>query len=161
MITPADSAPEPPGQMPAAPNAGPAPVPFSGDQSAANPPLPPPSLEFRMPGVDVLAGVTGANHVSESPLAAPNVNPYDAGQVSPVFVGGDADAGGRDDVAGSVAEAVGNAQARYGEHQRDTFAQGSRIGDAMTLPPNPLDPGLGSLGVTDPSGAYYDPPRNY
>jgi hypothetical protein len=154
MITPADSAPQPPpGQMPAAPGAGPAPVPFSGDQSAANAPRAAASLEFRMPGPDVLAGVTGADHVSESPLAAPNVNPYEAGQLSPIFVGGDPDAGGRDDVAGSVAEAVANAQARYGEHQRDTFAQGSQIGDSMDLPAKTSD---GSAG-----GGFYDPPRDY
>lgn len=156
MITPAASAPERPGQMPAAPGAGPAPVPFTGDQSAANPPLPSQVLSPDTPGPHVLMGVPGG-----SPLAAPNVNPLEAGPLSPIYVGGDADAGGRDDVAASVAEAVANAEARFGEHQRDTYGQGSRIGDAVALPPNPLDPGYGSLGVTDPAGAYYDPPRNY
>lgn len=87
--------------------------------------------------------------------------PYYAGEVSPVQVHGDADAGGRDDVAGSVAAAQAAAEARYHEHQGDTYSQGSRIGDVMTLPPSPLDPGVGVTGTTDPSGAYYDPPRNY
>jgi len=111
MITPADSAPQRPAQMPAS-------------------------------GFDIQA-------------------PYATSALSPIYVGGDADPGGRDDVGGSVAEAVSNAEARYGEHQRDTYGQGSTIGDVMTLPPSPLDPGVGSLGITDPSGAYYDPPRNY
>ncbi len=74
-----------------------------------------------------------------------------------VFPGAD-DPGGRDDVAASVAAAVANAEARYGEHERDTYAQGSTIGDLMTLPPGPLDPGVAG-GLTDPSGAFYDPPR--
>jgi hypothetical protein len=77
----------------------------------------------------------------------------------PIFVGGDADAGGRDDVAGDVAAAMAAAQARYREHQADTYGQGSTVGDVITLPPNPLDPGVGSLGETSPSGSFYDPPR--
>jgi hypothetical protein len=38
---------------------------------------------------------------------------------------------------------------------------GGRIGDHMTMPPSPLDPGVGSLGSgeTDPFGNFYDPPR--
>jgi hypothetical protein len=89
------------------------------------------------------------------------VNPYGAGSLSPVLAHGDADPGGRDDVAGSVAAAVAAAEARFGEHMSDTYGQGSTIGDTMTLPPNFLDPGVGSTGTTDPSGAFYDPPRNY
>jgi hypothetical protein len=143
--------------MPAAPGAGPAPVPFGGDQGAANPPLPSGVLSADTPGPHVLAGVTGANMVSESPLAAPNVNPYEAGAVSPIYVGGDNDPGGRDDVAGTVAGAVAAAEARFGEHQRDTYQQGSQIGDAMMLPPSPVDPAAGLA----PAGAFYDPPRNY
>jgi hypothetical protein len=119
-------------------------------------------LSHDTPGPHVLMGVTGANHVSESPLAAPNVNPYETSALSPIFVGGAADPGGRDDVAGSVAGAVAAAEARFGEHQTDTYGQGSTIGDAMTLPPSPLDPAVGGTPwVTDPAGAYYDPPRNY
>lgn len=60
--------------------------------------------------------------------------PYAAGSPDPIYVGGDADAGGRDDVAGDAAAAQANAQARYGEHQRDTYGQGSVIGDVMDLP---------------------------
>jgi hypothetical protein len=153
MITPAASAPEPPGQMAAASGPGPAPVPFSGDQGAANPPLPSSVLSHDTPGPHVLMGVTGANDVSEAPLAAPNVNPYEAGAISPIFTGGDPDPGGRDDVAGSVAAAVAAAEARFGEHQADTYQQGSQIGDSMTLPPKSSD---GSDG-----GAYYDPTRDY
>ncbi len=61
--------------------------------------------------------------------------PYAAGSPDPVLAGGDADAGDRDDVAGSAAAAQAAAEARYGEHQADTYGQGSRIGDAMDLPP--------------------------
>lgn len=84
MITPADSAPAAPGQMPAS----------SWDIQA----------------------------------------PYAPGSPDPVYVGGDADPGGRDDVAGSVANAMANAMARQAEHKTDTYGQGSQIGDALTLP---------------------------
>lgn len=87
--------------------------------------------------------------------------PYAPGSPDPIYVGGDADAGGRDIAGGSVAEAVSNAKARYGELQGDTYGQGSHIGDTYKLPPNPLDPGVGSLGETLPTGHYYDPPRSY
>lgn len=63
--------------------------------------------------------------------------PYEPGSPDPVYVGGDADAGGRDIVAGSVAEAMGNAKARYEEYQADTYGQGSQIGDSIGLPPPP------------------------
>jgi hypothetical protein len=111
MITPPDSAPQVPGQMPAS------------------------SFDIQAP-------------------SAP-------GDPDPIFVGGDPDAGGQDDVAGDVAAAQSQAEARYREHQSDTYGLGSTIGDTVTLPPSPLDPGVGSLGTTDPSGAFYDPPRNY
>jgi hypothetical protein len=88
--------------------------------------------------------------------------PYAPGETSPVQAHGDADAGGRDDVAGSVAGAMANAEARYLEHQGDATTPGpSHIGDLMPLPAVGLDPGVGSLGITDPSGGFYDPPRNY
>lgn len=63
--------------------------------------------------------------------------PYEPGSPAPVYVGGDADAGGRDIVAGDVAGAVANAHARFGEMQADTFGQGSQIGDNILLPPPP------------------------
>ena len=47
---------------------------------------------------------------------------------------GDPDPGGRDDVAGTVAGAVGTAMARQAEHMTDTYGQGSQIGDALALP---------------------------
>ena len=111
MITPADSAPQPPEQMP----------------------------------------------VSTFSIVAP----YDPGTLSPIQVHGDADAGGRDDVAGSVAEAQANAEARFHEHMSDTYGLGSTIGDLVTMPPNGLDPAASSPGTTDPSGSFYDPPRSY
>ncbi len=77
--------------------------------------------------------------------------PYAAGSPDPISSAGGE---GYDTVAGTVDGAVANAKARY------TFHPGS-IGDVYTLPPSPLDPGVGSLGEASPSGAYYDPPRNY
>ena len=60
---------------------------------------------------------------------------------SPISFPGDDDAGGRDDVAGTVAGAVANAQGRYHEHQADTYGQGSTIGDVMSLPETASDSG--------------------
>jgi hypothetical protein len=87
--------------------------------------------------------------------------PYDPGTPGHVAVHGDPDPGGSDKTAGTVDGAVAAALARQHELESDTFGAGSTIGDLMTFPPNPIDPGVGSLGATDPSGAYYDPPRNY
>lgn len=87
--------------------------------------------------------------------------PYAPGSPQPISTAGDADAGGRDIVASTVDGAVANAKARFGELQGDTYGQGSTIGDTYTLPPNPLDPGVGSLGEAMPAGHYYDPPRSY
>jgi hypothetical protein len=69
---------------------------------------------------------------------------------SPIYVGGDADAGGRDDVAATVAGAVANAQARYLEHEGDTHGQGSQIGDLMNLPQPAAGPGVGLADVDLP-----------
>jgi hypothetical protein len=68
-------------------------------------------------------------------------------------------------VAGSVAAAVANAEARFTELQGDTHGQGSKIGDLMTFAQDttsgaPLDPGV-APGKTIPAGGFYDPPRNY
>lgn len=79
--------------------------------------------------------------------------PYAPGEPQPIRFYGDPDAGGRDDVAGSVAESMANAEARFREHEADTHAQGSQIGDSMHLPPAST---TGSAG-----DAYYDPPRVY
>jgi len=79
--------------------------------------------------------------------------PYSPGDTSPIYVGGDPDAGGRDDVAGTVAAAQAAAEARFHEHQTDTYGQGSRIGDAMTLP--------GTTSTGSDGGGFYDPPRDY
>ena len=116
-------------------------------------------------GAGVLIGVTGANDVSEAPLAAPNVNPYDAGASQKIYTGGDDNPAGLDDVAGSVAASVAAAEARFGTHQLDTYGQGGIIGDLMTFPGTtatgaPLDPGS-AAGVTEPGGGFYEPPRNY
>ena len=155
MITPHDSAPVAPPQMPQASTPGPAAVPHAAPGTAPYSIQAEPAdvSQTRMPGDGVLASTPG--HEPEAPLAAPNVNPYEAGSPQAIYAGGDADAGGRDDVAGAVAAAVAAAQARAGEHQTDTYGQGSHIGDLMDLPP------LTSDGKVTQGGAYYDPPRNY
>ena len=103
---PADGVP----QMPAAPNSGPAPVPYAGGDQAPEPPLysVPPLGDARGATAGVMAGVSGANHVMEAPLAAPNPNPYDAGVTSPVMFHADADPGGRSRAPASACRA-GNA----------------------------------------------------
>ena len=164
-FTEPDSAPQAPGQMPAAPGAGPAPVPYGGaNQSPVSADYSAPDIGTGAPGAGVMDGVSG-NAVQESgyahDISAGLSTPYYGGAISPIGVHGDADAGGRDDVADSVGGAVTAAESRFHEHQTDTYGLGSTIGDIMTLPPNPLDPGVGSTGVTDPAGGFYDPPRNY
>src|SRR5260221_9290420 len=154
---PPDPPPTPPGQMPQAMTPGPAPVPYGGPGMAIAPDMlaPPPQV---IPGLGdaagVLIGVTGANHVTEAPLRAPNVNPYDPGSPQAILVGGDADPGGRDIVSGTVAGSVSAAHAWLGELQGDTYGQGSRIGDLMGLP------GTTAGGESD-GGGFYDPPRDY
>ncbi len=154
--------------MPGAPNSGPAPVPYDGPAFAIAPDMLA-SVPDVSPGIGagagVLVGVTGANDVSEAPLAAPNVSPYDAGASQKIYTGGDDNPAGLDDVAGSVAASVAAAEARFGTHQLDTYGQGSIIGDLMTFPGTtatgaPLDPGA-AAGVTEPGGGFYEPPRNY
>ena len=55
----------------------------------------------------------------------------------PVAFPGDADPGGRDDVAADPAGAQASAEARLGELEPDTFGQGSAIGDVLALPEVP------------------------
>jgi hypothetical protein len=163
-FTEPDSPPATPGQMPQATSPGPAPAPFTGpDQGAGIITYAATGVSFRPPGPDVMGGVDG-NKVQESGYAhdvnAGLVTDYYPGAISPVQMHGDADAGGHDDVSATVAGAVANAEARYLEHEGDTHPAGSTIGDLMTFPPGPLDPGA-APGTTAPSGAYYDPPRSY
>jgi len=150
-------------QMPAAPNAGPAPVPYGGADLSPEPPVySAAATGFGTMGAEVMSGTSSAMGVQESGYAhdvnAGLVTSYYPGSTSPIYVGGDADAGGRDDVAATVGGAVAAAEARFAEHQSDTFAQGSAIGDAMNLPANSMDPAVGVQGV---EGGFYDPPRDY
>lgn len=153
-------------QMPQAATPGPAPVPYGGPDLSPEPPAyAVPDVTYGAPGVEVMNGVSG-NALQESGYAhdmnAGLVVPAVMGSVSPIYVGGDADAGGRDTVAGTVGGAVANAAGRFHEHLGDVTNSGpGYIGDLMPLPPSPLDPGVGSTGVTDPAGAFYDPPRGY
>jgi hypothetical protein len=152
-------------QMPQNGNAGSAPVPYQGaDQS----PEPPDYAAQMGPMADaaatVMAGVTGLN-TTESPVAhdigaATPDAPYYPGATDPIFTGGADDAGGRSPVAGAVDAAVSAATGRWQELQSDTYAQGSTMGDLITFPPSPLDPGVG-VGNTAPVGGFYDPDRDY
>jgi hypothetical protein len=162
-FTEPDTPPETPAQMQQA-GSGPAPVPYTGpDQSAGIIMYAATGVSFNLPGAEVMNGSSG-NALQESGYAtdvnAGLVTDYYPGVISPITVGGDADAGGRDDVADSVAGAVANATGRYLEHEGDTHGIGSTIGDVFTLPPGPLDPGA-APGEALPSAAYYDPPRSY
>lgn len=163
-------------QMPAAPNAGPAPAPYQGADQSPEPPDYAVSLGvLDDPGVNVMSGVTGLN-TTESPVAhdvnagAPDA-PYYPGPLSPIFTGGDDDAGGRSPVAGDPAAAVANSTGRWRELQSDLGSTGTPgpgaqpvhagvIGDLMNFPPSPLDPGAG-VGNTSPIGGFYDPDRDY
>ena len=152
--------------MPAVNGAGPAPVPYGGSDQSPEPPMyGVGNGSSADPGMDVMADLPPNAAVQEAGYAhdmnAGLVTPYYGGAISPINAMGDADAGGRDDVADSVAGAVTAASARWHEHQSDTYGTGSTIGDILVLPPSDLDPGVGSLGTTDPSGDFYDPPRNY
>jgi len=163
-FTQPDTPPSVPAQMPQASTPGPSPVPYGGPDEGPEPPeYGVPGLGADTPGSHVLGGVSG-NALQESGYAhdvnAGLVAPFVMGAPQAIYVGGDADAGGRDIVAGTVAGAVGNAEARFGELQGDTYGQGSHIGDALTFPASPLDPGAGP-GLTLPSGGFYDPPRDY
>jgi hypothetical protein len=73
----------------------------------------------------------------------------------PVQFPGDADAGGRDTVAGDVAAAQSAAEARFREHESDTHGQGSTIGDIVTLPHSPMDPAVGVLGNPPFEGPFF------
>ena len=56
---------------------------------------------------------------------------------APISFPADPDPGGRDPVAGDPAAAVAASAARHAELESDTYAQGSTIGDVMSLPPVP------------------------
>lgn len=64
---------------------------------------------------------------------------------------GDADPGGRDIVADSVAGSVLAAEARYHELQGDTYGQGSVIGDLL---PTPEVPGVHSKHLGGDGAGY-------
>ena len=162
-FTEPDSAPAAPPQMPQAPTPGPAPVPYTGPDELGQVHYAATGVSFRLPGADVLASAEGGP-LQESAYAhdvnAGLVVDYVPGSPQPVAFPGAADAGGRDDVSGTVAGAVAAAEARYVEHEGDTHPAGSTIGDLLPMPPGPLDPGA-APGEASPSGAYYDPPRSY
>ena len=151
-------------------SSGSAPVPYAGADQSPEPPLYAPDLGPVAPADGyVLHGVTnlgttqagGAHDIANAAnmgISGTADAPYYPGPLAPVNAMGDPDAGGRDTVAGTVADAVANATGRWQEQQGNAHA-GGRIGDTMTLPVSPLDPGVGSTGTTDPAGAFYDPPR--
>jgi hypothetical protein len=152
-------------QMPQAGNSGSAPVPYAGADQSPEPPDYAADLgPLGDPAASVMAGVAGLGTTESAAahdIAAGLADaPYYPGSISPIDAAGDPDAGGRDDVAATVAGAVAAATARWHEFQADTFGQGSTYGDLMSFPPSPLDPGAG-VGNTTPTGGFYDPPRGY
>ena len=179
-------------QMPQLASSGPAAVPYPGgrDQAEGNPPVyEAAALDMAPADGYVLHGVTNlgttqdpsAHTMDGNPGPSPLATPYYGGQISPIHVHGDNDAGGRSPIASTVAEAVANSTARWQELQSDTYSPGpmvgtvvqnqpnlsaypqqqsSMIGDLMDFPPSPLDPGVG-VGNTQPTGGFYDPNREY
>lgn len=151
--------------MPQAPSSGSAPVPYGGASQQPQPGMYHADIgPMSDAAAHVMAGAEGGILV-ESPQAhdiAAGVAdaPYYQGPASPIYVGGDPDPGGRDDVAPSVAESVANATGRWQEHEAYTHHQGGMSGDLMHFPPSPEDPGVG-VGNTIPTGGFYDPPREY
>jgi len=157
-FTQPDSPPPPGGipQMPQASMPGIAPVPYTGpDESPEPPAYGPPDVQWNTPGQDVMGGAAGGL-LQESGYAhdvsAGLVAPFYPGAPSPIGVHGDPDAGGRDDVAATVAGAVANATARYLEHESKTHPVGSALGDLLGVP-------VETAGNFQ--GAFYDPPRDY
>lgn len=152
-------------QNPQAANSGPAPVPYHGVMPA-EPPGYGVTLDLADAAAEVMNGIPSMPGVSEQSwahdIAAGTADaPYYAGSTSAIYSPVNSDADEQDDVSGTVAGAVAAATARWQLAQKDTYQQGSVLGDLVALPPNPLDPGVGVLGTTDPSGAFYDPPRDY
>jgi hypothetical protein len=93
----------------------------------------------------------------KSPVVSPGPGsdpPVAGGQG--IYTSADNDPGGRDDVATSVAGAIANAMARQHELQRDTYGQGSLIGDLMPMAQPVAGPGVGLSDVDLPiKGAGY------
>ena len=180
-----------PGDAPQMPqnvtSSGPAPVPYAGADQSPEPPdygveLGPmaPADGYVLHGAVNLGTtpVAGAYDIASANMGVSGTAdaPYYPGPLSPIYTGGDDDAGGRSPVAGTVADSVANATARLAELQSDTFKQGpvvgtavqgqagpqqgSVIGDLVQFPPVGEDPGAG-VGNTLPTLGFYDPPRDY
>ena len=102
---------------------------------------------------DVHGSPAAAPQMPAADRAGPAPAPYEPGSPSPIYAGGDADAGGRDIVSGTVVGAVASAEARLSELQGDTYGQGSVIGDLMTMPTVPED-------IVTPTGGFGYPMGN-
>ena len=131
-------------QMPAAPNSGPAPLPYGGADLSPEPPT------YNIPAFTDAGGATSAvldgvsgNALQESGYAhdinAGLITPFVSGHAQQIYVGGDNDAGGRDTVTGTVAGAVANAEARWKEYESDIVAAGAMYGDQLQVPAVPED----------------------
>jgi hypothetical protein len=68
---------------------------------------------------------------------------------------------GEADCAAAMTAGMTADQERRAFYEADIKPLGSNYGIGMTLPPSPLDPGVGSLGSGEalPTAAFYDPPR--
>ena len=98
---------------------------------------------------------------ADNPGSPGAVAPYVHGQIKAIDSSGDHDADDADTVRDTPGDARDAANARQQAQSGDASHAGGQVGDTLILPANPLDPGVGSLGTTDPAGAFYDPPREY
>jgi hypothetical protein len=109
------------------------------------------------------------SHETPLPLdatAAPGVQRPTAvaGQLTPADQGGVVmDISGVDftgEAAAAMAAGMSADADRRGRYLSSMQPFGASAGDGLPVSSPPLDPGLPG-GETEPTGAYYDPPRNY
>ena len=109
-------------------------------------------------GIDALAGVTPTDAI----IPDNRFDPGDYGAVAPATAWNTEQmAAGEADCRAAQAVGMDARNAMLGHYEAQGMPLGGHIGDGMTMPPSPLDPGVGSLGSgeTSPWGTFYDPPR--
>lgn len=125
-------------------------------------------------GTDIASGVSGPTPDPVHPIdasATPGVQAPTAiqpGQLTgPTYPGRDTAGEYAATMAAAGAEcaaAMGPGMAaedgRRDHYQRQILPLGNTYGDLVDFPASPLDPGAG-VGNTTPTGAFFDPPREY
>ncbi len=101
-------------------------------------------------GIDAVGGVTPVTGALSGPTY-PGIAPMYDDQIAADLA----------DCRAAQAAGMSAENDRRSHYQAQALPLGGEIGDGMTFPPNPLDPGVGSLGSgeTVPWGTFYDPPR--